>query len=295
MKSFLKKHLPDFYPHNLITKLRLFFFQCSLNLRTQLIWEIFRIHMQILYKKPNHIKSNKEIMKIIQSIKKNGFGILGKTSLDLSELNEHIECAFRREPSNQYNLYPRVLDSLTASYIYKILCEFTDHIEAYFNSNFQTYWISIYKTYPGRALQDSSFAWHQDEDPRAVHKIFIYLNDVNRNNGALRTFDRITSKKLFGMGFISNSPESRINSQKIVNESFEKKSHWIEGEAGTVLIFDNNLVHKGTFPEKGFRTVIAIEIFPSRKKISLKDIEKSMIMPMIDDWPKNPYLWNPST
>lgn len=291
MKALLRRLFPSIYPHNLTTRFKLVHLRCSLSFKTQLIWEAYKLHMQLVYLL--HRKNPDEAALIAShKFKKNGFAVLGKSKFNVSDLSKKVESIFQLQILSQYNLFPRCENQNITKWIYDILDEFSDHIQSIFKSYFQTYWISIYKTFPGHNPPDSSFAWHQDEDPRPLKKIFIYLNDVSKENGALRTFDKKQSYNLFKKGFMSNSPESRAMSQNLISKEIEKCSHWIEGEMGTVLIFDNNLIHRGTYPLQGYRTVIAIEIFPSKNKMTLQDVENSFVMPMANDWPENPYLWD---
>jgi hypothetical protein len=235
-------------------------------------------------------KRNKISRLIKQDFKKKGFVSLARESSDLSEVSAHIESLFLCQPQKKYNELPREYDPVISSFVFKTLQNHASIIESILQSHFQTYWIMVYKTRPGESTGDSSFAWHQDADPRPLHKVFIYLNDVTKENGALRTFDRQFSQSLFNRGFISNAPERRIKSQKLITEDVAALSHWIEGPAGTVSIFDNNLIHRGTFPEKGYRTVISVEIYPSKNKLDFTNVANSLAMPLIDDFPLNPYI-----
>ena len=56
-----------------------------------------------------------------------------------------------------------------------------------------------------------------------------------------------------------------------------------------MFIFDNNLIHRGTYPTSGYRTVVSIEIYPSDSPLKLKNIQKSLSMDIINDYPENPY------
>jgi hypothetical protein len=62
----------------------------------------------------------------------------------------------------------------------------------------------------------------------------------------------------------------------------------LEGKAGTVLAFDNNLVHKGTAPREGFRYAIQIPIIPALSAITLEKVEMALGSPRLRDYPANP-------
>jgi len=299
IKKKLKKKLPNKIRNLYILQLEFFtiikclIFGSSLDLRAHIRWELFHINMRFIFFFKNMVSSNKRVKVnrlIKQDFKRKGIVLLGRDKTDLSQLSEHIETLFLCQPSEKLKELPRKNDQIISNYVFNTLNKFSHKIESILNSHFQTYWISIYKTRPGENMGDSSFAWHQDADPRPLLKVFIYLNEVTKKNGAFRTFDRQISRKLFTKGFISNSPERRIKSQKLITEDVASSSHWIEGPTGTVFIFDNNLIHRATFPLDGYRTVIAIEIYPSKNKIDLINVENSLSMAVIDDFPFNPYL-----
>jgi hypothetical protein len=55
-----------------------------------------------------------------------------------------------------------------------------------------------------------------------------------------------------------------------------------------VIFFDNNLVHKGTLPEQGTRTVMSIAMIPSLKPFTKIDVEKALTSPRVRDYPIEP-------
>lgn len=277
-----------------VTIFKCIFFRSSLPILTQSIWAIYHLHMQIHFCITRFIK--KEYKFITNTVcrkffSKNGFYILGISNSGLSELATHVESLFSQKPLNKYRELIPNQDPLIANYVYKSLKSVENSIKSIYQSNFQTYWIKIYKTIPGENDPNSSFAWHQDADPRSALKIFIYLNNVNKKNGALHLFDRKVSRSLFYKGFISNTPDSRVYSQKIISKKFLKLSKFIEGKAGTMFIFDNNLIHRGTFPLSGYRTVISIEILPSKEKLNYNNVIRALSKQISDDFPSNPYQY----
>lgn len=186
---------------------------------------------------------------------------------------------------------PRQSHPLLASFIFDCLCHWRKDIEAIFHSYFSCHWISVYRTYPFDSPNaTSSFAWHYDEDPPALKKIFIYLDDTTRHTGAFRYFPMSASRLLFRRGFISNSASLRVRSQALIDRNTLPLASWLEGKAGTAFIFDNNIIHRGTHPEHNYRTVIAIEVMPSDRPLTLLNIENSLRLPILSDFPRWP--WN---
>jgi hypothetical protein len=186
---------------------------------------------------------------------------------------------------------PRPLAAEFSNGIYKVLESVSPVIESFYGSYWQPYWISLQQNFPGTADAASSFAWHIDDNPRQLMKIFIYFNDVYESNGAFRAFTYPVSKSLLEAGFKSWSEKLRIENQPMINDYYAAHHDdlkVLEGKAGTVLMFDNNLVHKGTPPREGFRHLAQIEIYPSMTKVTEQQVHLAMTEPLNLDYPKDP-------
>ncbi len=197
------------------------------------------------------------------------------------------------EGAPQIIIMDRETQKLTANWIYSILKEFSTPVETFFKSYFQPYHIIIQKSIPGNTTADTSFGWHLDDNPDEYIKLFIYLNDVKESNGAFRAFDLVSSQKILAKGFKSYSAKDRINSQGIADAYLKDNPDSLkilEGAAGTVLAFDNNLVHKGTAPREGYRYAIQIPVIPSLHQFDLKCVEKALTSPRLRDYPLNPLI-----
>lgn len=175
--------------------------------------------------------------------------------------------------------------------IMDILDYVSPSICGYFGSWFQPYCISIQWNLPGEAVAESSFGWHIDDNPAQIMKVFVYLNDVTAATGAFRAFPRAHSRSLLKMGFKSWKPSQRILNGPLVNDYMATNPdalRVLEGRAGTVLMFDNNLVHKATPPESGERFVIQIVVYPSHEPMDAEQVFKALTRPILSDYPKNP-------
>jgi hypothetical protein len=164
-------------------------------------------------------------------------------------------------------------------------------LRAYYGSAAQPYWINVMRYVVGESKAESSFGYHIDDNPRQILKIFIYLNDTFESNGAFRAFDYSVTQEICDRGFISCSPELRRESQVFITPQLERERlQVLEGKCGTVLIFDNNLIHKGTLPRTGYRDVICVEIYPSARPWTQDDIAKGLLAPIVLDYPRNPFV-----
>ena len=136
------------------------------------------------------------------------------------------------------------------------------------------------KTCTSSLSGESSWEWHFDNNPLEQLKIMIYFNDVSTESGAFR----ILEYKKKGM----RAPSSRIDTntwengkhvvykigpeswrgsrvppdviKNLIREGCEIRD--IESPAGTAILFDNNIVHKGTIPQRGYRYAAILQFKP---------------------------------
>ncbi len=149
-----------------------------------------------------------------------------------------------------YKVLPEMIEFLTP--------EVVSVVEAYYRTH-----LKIYSAEVSRSLQTNkapvlSWLWHTDDHPAPILKIMVYLTEVTESTGAFRAFDRPTSRALLRKGFRRERAES-------FGRELSGSSHLVvaEGPPGTVVIFDNNLVHRATAPRVDHRDVIVFEVLPS--------------------------------
>ncbi len=145
--------------------------------------------------------------------------------------------------------------------------------------------VKIYKTISESLIETSSWLWHFDNNPKEQIKVMIYLNDVD-NNGPfkclLKDNEAIkieTSKKdhtswihgtqahfeILGKKWKGTRvPRHIISNLQSENQLIEKD---IKGPMGTTILFDNNILHKGTIPFEGFRYAMTLQFQPINKKL----------------------------
>lgn len=221
-----------------------------------------------------------------------GFVKLGK--LEVSELATDVDEFFAKNPcSDGVGFVDRGYSKKYAPKLYQLLKDpIFDALYAYYGSCFQNYWITVMRYEPTSSKKEAtSFDFHLDDNPRELLKVFIYLNDTKKENGAFRTFNYSATLALIQKGFISCTSDLRTKSQSLINPEFVAENlNVLEGEAGTVLIFDNNLIHKGTVPEVGHRNIICIEIYPSNNPVTIDTLEKGLTRKFEVDYPANPFI-----
>lgn len=129
-------------------------------------------------------------------------------------------------------------------------------LKAYFGARWRVRDLACYRNQPVPAVQ-GSYAWHRDNYPTGSLKVMTYLTPVRGiDDGPL------TVAKGSHAGF---EPDlGRIGDR--YDDAWVKSSftpaHAL-GEPGTVIIFNNNSVHRATDPVRGVREVINFTVFPS--------------------------------
>ena len=273
-------------------RLLLRWFNSSLPLRIQLVWYLYSAYCRFL------LSGFGGLLRLQSGNIFFSKGLVFLPKCDISSsadrlrlINDYLSPYFSLDTESQYQELPRGNHPLVALFVFDCLQFWKEEIESIFGSRFSTYWIMVYHTRPASKASDpsSSFAWHYDEDPQDLKKIFIYLNDTTRENGAFRYLSKAHSRMLFNSGFISNNIDNRTRSQGLITKEIEGLSEWVESGGGSGFIFDNNIVHRGTHPATGYRTVISIEAIPSAKSFTLSNIQNSLCLPIDADYPRWPW------
>ena len=164
-------------------------------------------------------------------------------------------------------------------------------IENYYNSYFKIAWTNIYRCYPVPQHEDDrSLLWHFDDNPNGILKLFIYVNNQDKNNGAFRTLLLNDSRNLkYKDNFLSYTTEERIKNQPKINK-YKDRIFIAEGKQGDVVAFQNNIVHKGNLPLESYRDLITVEILRSYVPITKKDVLKKLNELPKKDYPRFPFI-----
>ena len=101
--------------------------------------------------------------------------------------------------------------------------------------------------------------WHQDFTWIKFVKLFLYLNDVTKENGAHRyipgsfkNLDPVLSR------IKSYSASTRID-DRVMEELYPGKSRYMEGKSGTIILEDTRGFHAGTALKSGYRHLMQWE------------------------------------
>ena len=135
--------------------------------------------------------------------------------------------------------------------------------------------VHAYRNIQTTSSRYSSWLWHYDNNPKEAVKILIYLTDVGEANGPFELIEKDnhhvkieTSRTGYNHWAPPLIPHSRI--PKDMMDAFKQKGYKekkILGPAGTMLFFDNNIIHRANIPTVGYRDVVILNIRPCSKKI----------------------------
>jgi len=136
--------------------------------------------------------------------------------------------------------------------------------------------IYIYRSIATKQEAHSSWLWHYDNYPAEVHKIIIYLTDVAKSSGPFRYL--VSDKE--GPLIIkpsrtgpSNWKKPKWKGSRIPEKYikiYQQNNYYckkVTGCIGTMILFDNNCIHKATVAKKAHRDVLVFQLKPSIKKL----------------------------
>jgi hypothetical protein len=165
----------------------------------------------------------------------------------------------------------------------------TETIESYYGGPFKIYSCDIFRTfYPCANLKEnlnSSNMWHYDTSPNQLIKVFVYLSDVTKNNGATSIVPAGICTAQF------KNYWNRFKQQDMWPE-IDKYEIRAEAEFGSTLIFrPQHCLHKANQPQPSeYRDVAVFLLHPSLKKYEKTTPEMRL------KYSRNfGYLYNPFT
>ena len=250
--------------------------------------------LYFLYEKYARLRSSiscsAEEMEFARQLDSTGIAIIGV--VDVDELARIAEEKLNEVPVvDGYAQFPRRYNPLLVPHLYRILLQKKSAIEACLRSHFKVNWFEVQKIAPGRQSAGSSFEYHTDDTPLPLMKLFIYLTDARESNGAFRAFDYKHTDRLLRLGMLESTypGERRAKAQGLIPPGFDESLTVVEGPKGTVFLFDNNLIHKGTLPREGIRIHISMEIMPSPSPITEADLLRGCESEIQEYYPVNPF------
>lgn len=266
MKTFVRSLLQRFPVLRLVLPQRLVFCNMvplAMNLRFLAHWRQCRSAFR-----PDHPgRLSPEVQAAVRRLRIDGFTVfppprdLSLTEAVASRVSALVKAGETVVDHTAEDWMVQVRDSMAAvpDAVRLLQPEIASTIEDYYQSHFKIYCAEIYRlTVTDQAPRLSSL-WHIDNYPPGMLKVFIYLTDCDRKTGALRLLPRNLSRRLFRQGFFDRHCAERFV------EQLERDGFPVEGKAGTVIVWDQNLIHRAKAPEYGFRDAVSIKVLPSRE------------------------------
>lgn len=144
-------------------------------------------------------------------------------------------------------------------------------LSSYYRSNFYLREVDCYRSQPVKQEFMGSFAWHRDNYPPGSLKVMLYMTDVLSEEDGPLTF-AVGSHKGF-------EPELGFRGPRIPRDQVEgrMKVQPCLGKKGTVILFNNNGIHRAANPRRGYREVVNALILPcirpERRPVNGTDLE----------------------
>jgi hypothetical protein len=124
--------------------------------------------------------------------------------------------------------------------------------------------VYVYRSPISRQQPKASWLWHFDNHPREMLKVMVYLTDVDEDSAPFEYLRDPAGVPRLGAPLAPLHGDSRIPAAQIERHLDEGWSrHIVTGPAGTVLVFDDNVVHRGTLARRRHRDVVVFQVRPA--------------------------------
>jgi hypothetical protein len=116
-----------------------------------------------------------------------------------------------------------------------------------------------------RKAPRASWIWHYDNHPREVLKVMIYLSDVT---AATAPFEYLRSSAS-GAPVLGRPLAPLYGNSRIPDSTIDDylrnggESRVVTGPAGTMVVFDSNVIHRANLARDGHRDVLVLQLRPA--------------------------------
>ena len=128
--------------------------------------------------------------------------------------------------------------------------------------------VYVYRNPVSHRAAQGSWLWHYDNHPYEILKIMIYLTDVSDQSGPFEYLRHPKSMKaMAGSRLTPLYGESRVTEEYLSRcrgEGFVP--HKITGPKGTMILFDNNMIHRANLAVQTHRDVLILQVRPAASK-----------------------------
>ena len=132
-------------------------------------------------------------------------------------------------------------------------------IRGVFGSHYRIQWLDCYRSLPATDVS-SSWLWHSDNVPAEALKVMLHLTDAGVDQGATQFMTMGDTLAYYKAGY--RGPTSkRVEDLQSFAGAHDLPHH--DAQAGDVMLFLNNALHKAIPPQKEYRDVLTYLLLPT--------------------------------
>jgi len=129
--------------------------------------------------------------------------------------------------------------------------------------------VYIYRSAVSRQAPEKSWIWHFDNHPLEMLKVMVYLTEVRKDTAPFEYLCNAQGQPKLGSPLAPLHGDSRVPAAQIDRGlAAGWRRELVTGPAGTVVVFDDNVVHRGTLAVAGHRDVVVFQVRPAEFKAS---------------------------
>jgi hypothetical protein len=124
--------------------------------------------------------------------------------------------------------------------------------------------VYVYRNLVTRQQEQVSWLWHYDNHPTEVVKIMIYLTDVGERNAPFEFVRKKDTGEPLGFTprpLLGNSRVAASKVDELLRDGYEVVK--ATGPRGTMVLFDDNVLHRATFAREGLRDALVYQVRPA--------------------------------
>jgi len=125
--------------------------------------------------------------------------------------------------------------------------------------------VFVHRTAVCHQIPQASWLWHYDNHPREILKVLVYLTDVDERSAPLEYLRSTqSSRPVPGSPLAPLYGDSRV-ADRVIGRYLENgfECHKVLGPRGTMIIFDNNIIHRGNLAKDTHRDVLILQVRPA--------------------------------
>lgn len=127
--------------------------------------------------------------------------------------------------------------------------------------------VYVYRSLVSSQTPRASWLWHYDNHPREMLKVMIYLTDVDETTAPFEYLRGPDGRAALGRPLAPRYGDSRLTPQyfdRLTADGYQAVR--VTGPRGTMLLFDDNIVHRATLAQSAHRDVVVFQVRPATFK-----------------------------